>query len=41
LRFRGKFFAGLLIASYIFMKLILYLTRIMADYFVHGVWKFF
>jgi len=41
LRFRGKFFLGLLIISYILMKIIIYLTRIIAYYFVYGVWKFF
>ncbi|HLW59492.1 MAG TPA: hypothetical protein VKV57_06135 [bacterium] len=41
LRFRVKFFLGLLILSYILMKIILYLTRVMADYFVYGLWKFF
>ena len=41
LRFRGKFFLGLLITSYLLMKIIIYLTRILAYYFVYGVWKFF
>ncbi|HKV45927.1 MAG TPA: hypothetical protein VJT32_14830 [bacterium] len=41
MRFRVKFFLGLLIISYILMKIILYFTRIMAFYFVYGVWKFF
>ena len=41
LRFRGKFFLGLLITSYILMKVIIYLTRTIAYYFVYGVWKFF
>ncbi len=41
LRFRGKFFLGLLVTSYILMKIIVYMTRIFADYFVYGVWKFF
>ena len=41
LRFRVAFFLKLLVSSYILMKLILYLTRVMAYYFVHGVWKFF
>jgi hypothetical protein len=41
LRFRGKFFLGLLLTSYILMKIIIYLTRTLAYYFVYGVWKFF
>jgi hypothetical protein len=41
LKFRVMFFVKLLVSSYILMKLILYLTRVMANYFVNGVWKFF
>ncbi len=41
LKFRGKFFLGLLLTSYILMKTIVYMTRILAYYFVNGVWKFF
>ena len=35
------FFLKLLVSSYILMRLILYLTRVIAYYFVNGVWKFF
>ncbi len=38
-RFNVKFFLGLLIVSYILMKFILYLTRVIAYYFMYGVWK--
>lgn len=41
LAFRAAFFLKLLVASYIIMKVILYLTRVIAYYFVHGVWRFF
>jgi hypothetical protein len=41
LKFRGKFFLALLVTSYVVMKVILYLTRVLAYYFVNGVWKFF
>lgn len=40
-RFSVKFFLGLLIVSYILMKFILYLTRVIAYYFMYGVWKLF
>lgn len=39
--FRVAFFLKLLVSSYILMKLILYLTRVIAYYFVNGVWRFF
>jgi hypothetical protein len=39
--FRVLFFLKLLVTSYLVMRLILYLTRVMAYYFVNGVWKFF
>ncbi len=41
LRFRVKFFLGLLIISYAIMRLIVYLTRVLAYYFMYHVWKFF
>jgi len=41
LKFRGKFFLGLLVTSYLLMKTIVYMTRILAYYFMYGVWKFF
>jgi len=41
LAFRVAFFLKLLVSSYILMKLTLYLTRVIAYYFVNGVWKFF
>jgi hypothetical protein len=41
LKLRGKFFLGLLLTSYVLMKTILYLTRVIAYYFVYGVWKLF
>ncbi len=41
LKFRAVFFLKLLVSSYILMKLILYLTQVIAYYFVNGVWKFF
>jgi len=41
LKFRVKFFAGLLITSYLVLKLILYFSRVLAHYFLSGVWKFF
>ena len=41
LKFRAVFFLKLLVSSYILMRLILYLTRVIAYYFVNGVWKFF
>jgi hypothetical protein len=39
--FRVAFFLKLLVSSYILMKIILYLTRVIAYYFVNGVWKLF
>ena len=41
LKFRSKFFLGLLVTSYLLMKTIVYMTRILAYYFMYGVWKFF
>jgi hypothetical protein len=41
LKFRAKFFLGLLVTSYLLMKAIVYMTRIIAYYFLYGVWKFF
>ena len=37
----GKYFLKLLVVSYLLMKLIIYLTRVLADYFVYHVWRFF
>ncbi len=39
LTFRVLFFLKLLVTSYVVMKLMLYLTRVIAYYFVNGVWK--
>jgi hypothetical protein len=41
LKFRGKFFLGLLVTSYLLMKTIVYMTRVLAYYFLYGMWKFF
>lgn len=41
LRFWTVYFAKLLAISYVLMRFILYGTRVLAYYFVHGVWKFF
>lgn len=41
LKFRVKFFLGLLIISYAVLRLIVYLTRVIAYYLMYGVWKFF
>jgi hypothetical protein len=41
LRFYGKFLLALLIIGYILMKIIIYLTRIVAYYLLYGVWRFF
>lgn len=41
LRFWTAYFAKLLAISYLLMRFILYGTRVLAYYFVHGVWKFF
>ena len=41
LRARVKFFLGLLVVGYGLMKLIIYLTRVLAYYFMYGAWKFF
>jgi len=40
-RFGVRFWLGLLITSYLLMRVILYLTRVIADYFQYGVWRFF
>jgi len=37
----AKYFAGLLIVSYVLLKLIVYFTRVLAYYFLYGTWKFF
>ncbi|HYM68259.1 MAG TPA: hypothetical protein VEZ44_01570 [bacterium] len=37
----GKYFLRLLVVSYLLMKLIVYLTRVLADYFMYHVWRFF
>ncbi len=39
--FSVKFFLGLLIVSDILMKFILYAARVIAYYFMYGVWKLF
>jgi hypothetical protein len=41
LRARVKFFLGLLVVGCGLMKLIIYLTRVLAYYFMYGAWKFF
>ncbi|MHB8733600.1 MAG: hypothetical protein ACYDAB_17715 [bacterium] len=41
LRFWTVYFAKLLAISYLLMRFILYDTRVLAYYFVHGVWRFF
>jgi hypothetical protein len=40
-RFWAVYFAKLLVISYAVMRFILYGTRVLADYFVHGVWRLF
>ena len=40
-KFRVKYFLGLLAISYVLMRLIVYLTRVLAYYFLYGVWRFF
>ena len=37
----GRYLLGLLLVSYLLMKLIVYLTRVLADYFMYHAWKFF
>ena len=41
LRARVKFFVGLVLVGYGLMRLIIYLTRVLAYYFMYGAWKFF
>ncbi|HET7265991.1 MAG TPA: hypothetical protein VFL28_15100 [bacterium] len=41
LRFWTVYFAKLLAISYLLMRFILYGTRVLAYYFVHGTWRFF
>lgn len=41
LRFSLRFFLGLVLISYILMKVIVYLTRVFAYYFLYGVWRLF
>ncbi|HXX39035.1 MAG TPA: hypothetical protein VEP50_12960 [bacterium] len=36
----GVYFLKLLIVSYLLMKLIVYLTRVLAGYFIDHVWRF-
>ena len=38
--FYVKFLSGLLISGYILMRLIIYLTRVVAYYLLYGVWRF-
>jgi hypothetical protein len=40
-KFRIRFFLGLLAISYVLMRLIVYLTGVLAYYFLYGVWRFF
>lgn len=40
LRFWSVYFAKLLAIGYLLMRVILYGTKVLAYYFVHGVWKF-
>jgi hypothetical protein len=37
----AKYFVGLLIVSYVLLKLIVYFTRVLAEYFLTGEWRFF
>lgn len=37
----AKYFLKLLVVSYLLMRLIVYLTRVLADYFMYHVWRFF
>jgi hypothetical protein len=41
LQFRTKFFLGLLVLGYLITRLIVYLTGVLAHYFMYNVWKFF
>lgn len=41
LRFWTAYFAKLFAISYLLMRFILYGTRVLAYYFVHGTWRFF
>ncbi len=37
----AKYFIRVVIISYLLMRFIIYGTRVLAYYFLHGVWKFF
>jgi hypothetical protein len=39
--FYAKFLSGLLISGYVLMRLIIYLTRVVANYLLYGTWRFF
>ena len=38
--FYAKFLSGLLISGYMLMRLIIYLTRVVAYYLLYGAWRF-
>ena len=38
--FYAKFLSGLLISGYVLMRLIIYLTRVVAYYLLYGAWRF-
>jgi hypothetical protein len=38
--FYAKFLSGLLISGYVLMRMIIYLTRVVAYYLLYGVWRF-
>jgi hypothetical protein len=37
----ARFFLGLVVIGYVVLRLIVYLTRVLAQYFMHGTWNFF
>jgi len=38
--FCAKFLSGLLISGFVLMRLIIYLTRVVAYYLLYGAWRF-
>jgi hypothetical protein len=41
IRFVVRFFLGLVVIGYIVLKLIVYLTTVLAHHLISGTWKFF